>query len=467
MTEKNILLINPPYTESVYHRTFMGVGAIQSPTLALATISAPLLKEGYKVEIVDLDFQDVTILDLKDKVRKNKPEFVGITATTPVFPNLLELLKIVKEIDDNIKVVVGGVHTSTFPEEIILSQDIDIVVVGEADFAFLDIVKSDNLQNVKGIYFRQDGKTVKTPPRERIKNLDNLPFPAWQLYDISKYRSTRLIEKRSPGAFLETSRGCLFSCIYCNKNLFGSYFSVKSPQRVIEEIKYLQKTGFKEFHIVDDGFSNDIDRSKEICRRIIKNNIKIPWTLLNGIRVDKIDEELAYLLKKSSCYQVAFGVESGNQSILDKCGKGVKLEAARRAIKLSRKAGLEILCFFMLGLPGETIETMEDTINFARSLDIDLAKFAITMPYPGSPLYRMWDREGYITSKDWSLYLNHNNIEKVYNHPNLEWTDIRKYYRKAYIKFYLRLSFIVKRFFRSITNGDIFYDIAYFLNTKW
>lgn len=426
MKKNKIVLINPPYTNSVYDCTFMGVGAIQNPTLALATIAAPLLQEGYKVEIIDLDFSGSSVNDLKNRIKQASPQYVGITATTPVFPNLIELAKVVKEVDSDIRVVAGGVHATTFPDETVLNPYIDIVVIGEADYTFLDIVKSKNINNVEGICFKDNGNVKKTFPRNRIGNLDDIPFPAWGLYDINKYKSTRIIERNSPGALLETSRGCVFGCIYCNKNLFGSYHSYKSPLRVIEEIKYLKKIGFKEFHVVDDGFSDNMDRSKEICRLIIESNIKFPWTLLNGIRVDRIDDELALLLKRAGCYQVAFGVESGNQIVLDKIGKQIKLDDVRKAVKISRKAGLEIMCFFMFGLPNETEKTMQDTIDFAKSLDIDLAKFAITIPYPGSPLYNLWDREGCITSKDWKLYLNHNNIEKVYNHPDLEWEQIKK-----------------------------------------
>jgi radical SAM superfamily enzyme YgiQ (UPF0313 family) len=207
-------------------------------------------------------------------------------------------------------------------------------------------------------------------------------------------------------------------------------------------------------------------RAKEICREIITRKLKLSWSLYNGIRVDKIDKELLELLKKSGCYRISIGVESGNQQILNNIHKGTRIEDIKKVFKLAKEVGIETLGFFMIGLPGETEETMQDTINFALKLKT-LPKLSILMPLPGTPIFEEWDKKGYILSKHWPDYIFHL-PHKVYKHPNLDWETINKYYNLFYRKTMLSPGFIWRRLIRGIKNGDLFYDAYYFLKTlKW
>lgn len=242
-------------------------------------------------------------------------------------------------------------------------------------------------------------------------------------------------------------------------------FRAKSAKRVVDEMENMLKIGFKEIHIWEDGFSTDLGRAKEICRLIIERNLHFPWNIVNGIRVDRLDEELLCLLKKSGCYRLSIGIESGNEKVLASLGKSITLDQVRQAAKLIKKSGIECLGFFMVGLPQDTEETMQDTINFAKELNLDLAKAGIMMPLPGTPAFNDWDEKGLILSKDWSKYSFHETTSPVYQHPNLTYKTIRQYYDKFYRELYLSPKFILKRFWRGLKTGDIFWDIYYFFKT--
>ena len=464
---KRILLINPSSMKSVYLETNVKVATLLQPVLSLPSIAAVLLHENHDVRIFDLELHDNSMEKLKELINIFKPDFVGITGTTPLYKQIIEISRFVKDIDKNIKVIIGGVHATVKPNEFLSKETIDIVVVGEGDFTIMDIVSEKNLKDIKGIIYKKGGKIIKNPRRELIKDLDKLPFPAWHLIDVKKYVSSYLSARKNPCGPLETSRGCVFGCTYCNKHIFGRTFRVKAVKRVVDEMEHMVKAGFKEIHIQDDGFSTDMKRAKNICDEIVRRDINIPWSLFNGIRVDRIDEELAKKLKKAGCYQAALGIESGNQDVLDAVHKGIKLEQIRKAVKILKAEGIEIFGFFMLGLPGETEKSMQDTIDFAKELDLDIVKFDVTIPYPGTELFEEWDKKGLIKTYEWSKYLCHKQDIQIYEHPNLKWDVIQKYYKKSFRDYYLRPKFMVKRFFRGIKRGELLKDIKSFLQTKW
>jgi radical SAM superfamily enzyme YgiQ (UPF0313 family) len=225
--------------------------------------------------------------------------------------------------------------------------------------------------------------------------------------------------------------------------------------------------GFKEIHISDDCFNTDMERAKEICRLIIKAGLKFPWSTISGIRVDKVDKELLSLMRKAGCYRVVFGLESGDERILKNINKGITLAQAAFAVKTAKEAGLEVLGYLMIGLPGETEESMRKTIDFALTLDLDIAKMAITVPLPSTPLYNEWLKEGFIKEAAWSKF-NLNTIPvELYDHPTLAWDKIEREYKRFYRAFYLRPSYILKRFIYSVKNRRLISNLRHFINTNW
>jgi radical SAM superfamily enzyme YgiQ (UPF0313 family) len=217
--------------------------------------------------------------------------------------------------------------------------------------------------------------------------------------------------------------------------------------------------GFREIHLADDLFTADLPRVKRICLAIIRSGLDISWYPRAGIRVDHVDRELFELMKRAGVWSVPFGIESGNENILQRIGKGITPDQVRKAVELAKSVGLTTEGYFMIGHPDETEKTIQETIRFSVSLGLDYAKFTINTPLPGTPLFEEWDRAGVIKTKDWSKYNFHTPPKELYDHPNLDWTVIDHYYRLAMRTFYFRPSFLVRRGFASLFGGELFSDL--------
>ena len=461
-----VLLVLPSYA-FMYNGTLVKIGAIYVPNLSLSTIAGALVKEGVDVHILDLNRK--TEKDFIILLNKFNPDFVGFTFTTPLAEETLRLAKIAKKIKPEAVIICGGPHPSVMPLQVLSSGAIDVVCIGESDYTVLDIVRGKPYEDIKGIAFvrRDDKSYCETGPGGAITELDGLTFPAWNLFNISEYRTTRLFSRRDPVGFIETSRGCPYGCIYCNKKIFGKSFRAKSIKRVVDEMEYMLTCGFREIHLADDCFSFDIERAKGICEEIMKRGLKFSWATTNGIRVDRIDDELMRLMKRAGCYCVSFGIESGDDAILALAHKGQTCSQARNAITHAKSAGLEVIGFFMFALPGETEVTMQKTINFAKELDLDMAKVSIAIPFPGTQYFEELKKHGSIKETDWSKYNCYFPAREIYQHPSVSWDTVDIYFKRFYREFYLRPKFISKRFIKGFLNGGFISDINDFLRTKW
>jgi anaerobic magnesium-protoporphyrin IX monomethyl ester cyclase len=395
------------------------------------------------------------------------PDYVGITFVTPLIKEAKRISDIVKKINEKIIIVGGGPHCSSFPESSIKEASLDIGVIGEGDFVINEIVSGKDLQQIKGIVYKKDNAIVINERDNFIKDLDSLPFPAYSLYEKEKYKVPPAIARKNPVAWVETSRGCVFGCTYCNKSCFGKTFRIKSPERVVEEFIKIKNLGFKEIHLTDDGFTTNIKRAKKICDLLITAKVNIGWSTITGIRVDRVDSELLLKMRQAGCYRVYFGIESGNQKILNNIKKGITLEQVKKAVEVAKKAKLEVAGYFMVGLPGDTEETMQDTTNFAKHLDLDLAKVSITIPLPATELFNELDKKGLIKTHDWEKYKFYSTPSTIYDHQNLSWPTIEKYYSKFYREIYLSPKFIFKRIKQSIVNKTLIDDFKMFIQMKW
>jgi len=461
-----ILFIHPPSRRRVYLNTNVKVGSPDYPDLTLATLAGHL-KGKHVSKALDMelfpDYQDKLIQTLN----LFKPDVVVSSSKSADFKVMIEIIKIVKRIDKNIQTVVGGVHITTNPDVVRPIEEIDIAAVGEGDYILPLILNETLLKNIQGIIYRENGVIVENEKRKEFLNINKLPFPNWEMFDISVYKNSRLSSRKNPVGLIETSRGCAYQCNYCNKLTFGSRHRFKEPKRVVEELEYLLRIGFKEVHIVDDSFTQNIDNAKKVCEEILRKNLNVSWSLINGVRVDFVDEEFFHLAKRAGCWQIAFGIESGDQKVLDRIKKKITLEKISKAIHLAKKSKLDTFGFFMLGLSGETRESMENTIKFAKSLPLDMAKFNITIPYPGTPYYYELKRKGLILSENYEDYIVHQTEKPIFKHENLDWDEIKEYYYKAFREYYLNVNYIFRRFKRSLFMGDLFYDLKYFLASKW
>lgn len=445
---KKALLINLSVWET-YKSSKLKIGLPVIPPLNIATLAGSLAKENIDVMVVDLNVQN--LIELRGTLKNFQPDYVGISVMTPSYNQLKPVIKEVRELT-NAKVILGGPHISTYPEQTLKEIDTDTIVIGEGDILLPYIINN----NLECTIFRQ----------KEFLNLDEIPFPKWDVFKLNRYKAPKVVCRRRPVAPMETSRGCPFQCTYCNKNIFGCSFRPKSAERVVDEIEYNLKQGFKELHIIDDGFSTDITRAKKICDLIIKSKLDFTWNIRSGMRADRCDEELLEKMKKAGCYRISFGVESGSQEILNLVKKGIKIETIKKTIKMAKKVGFETLAFFMLGIPGETEETMKQTIRFAKELDPYIVKPSIFKPMPGTPLFDEIKEKGLIKINDWSKY-SFDNAEPVFDHPTLKWETIQKYYDKFYREFYFRPGYITKRLIHDIRHRTIFTTIGTFFKIEW
>jgi anaerobic magnesium-protoporphyrin IX monomethyl ester cyclase len=449
-----VLLINP----NVKRKLGKSMRASPSlPPMGIAYISAVLRENGHEPLILDMNALNLQRSDLMKYIRENNPDIVGFSVTCPAIFKVFEMAESIKMKFPNIKIVLGGPHPTSLPLESMGRKPIDFVVLGEGEQTMLELVKElggkQRFSRINGLVYRKNNKIIVNKERKRMQHLDELPFPAFDLLPLDKYLSGN--SKNKKFTTILTSRGCPGRCIYCNKMIFGDSCNMRSAENIIDEIEFMKKKyGYTEFHIVDDLFTNNKQRVIDFCNLLIKKGLNIKWKCGNGIRVGTVDLSLLKLMKKSGCYSLSYGIESGNQKILNNIRKGQTLEQCRNAVKWTKQAGIDCVGFFMLGNLGENEETMQQTIDFAIELDVDIAQFMIMTPYPKTPIREIIEREGKIFESNWENY-GQLAGKAVFEHGDLTREMMEKMYSRAYRKFYRRPGYILKRILRRRTLNEM------------
>jgi len=461
-----VLLVNPSYLRT-YGSNQAGIANPVYPILSLACLAGIAKADGHQAKIVDFSYRAYDPESLKQTILDFRPDVLGITATTPLVNQLKDISMLAKSISAGILTIGGGSHPSSLPVVTMQESALDMVVFGEGDLTFREILAGMPAATINGVAWRDGDRIVQNAPRMPIPNLDDLPMPAWELYPIDEYRDriTRIIARYPPISTVEFSRGCVFTCDFCgSKQTMAKGYRKKSPERCAEELEVLHALGYREALLTDDIFSSDNNWAVAVCEAIKRRGVKMAWTCTNGIRVDSANAALFRAMKGSGCYRVHFGFETGNDRVLKAFGKGgrASLEQGRIAVAEARAAGLETWGMFMIGLSADDEASMDDTISYARSLDVDVKKLGITVPFPGTPMFRELHEQGRIRSYDWDDYNVYNEASAVFDHPRLSWDVIRAYYRKAYLSIYYRSpGYIVRRLLRSLKTGDFLLDIYY------
>jgi len=458
------LLVTPPSAIRVYRESRIRAAVAPRPYVSLAMLAAAVLESGHDARILDLQASARPLDELRDAMAAYRPDYLGLTCTTPLFGEARELALFARRRFPDTVILAGGAHPSIMPEAVVRGSEVDIAVFGEGERTLVEIVGGAALPGIDGIAYDDGGTIRSNAPREPVEELDTLPLPAWHLLNVDLYQNPKFMARRNPVGTIESSRGCVYGCVYCNKKTFGRRFRTKSVSRVVDEFTHLAASGFGEVHVWEDMFSTDLQRAKDICDEIVRRRLDICWQIDCGVRVDSVDEELFDKLRDAGCYKVAFGYESGNQQILDRMKKGITLEDSIRATEMAKRAGLETIGFFMLGLPGETEQTMQETIDFAIRLDPDYAKTTLLTLYPGTEIYEEWKAEGRILSEDWDRYNDHT-PSRVYEHPTLDWETLDRYYNLFYRRFYLRPGYIARRLRSSLRKGELLSDAWVALKT--
>ncbi len=390
-----VLLINP----------FYPISETPSPPLGLAYLGAALQQAGIQVKILDYVVYPYRRDTLASVLKSFKPHIAGATAVSMTFDHAREVLKNVKTIDPHVLTVMGGPHVTfcarrtleTFPE-------LDVVVLGEGEETFVDLInaveRAHHLDTVNGITYRIGSQINTTAKRKLIQNLDSLPLPARHLLPLGRYRTLGL------PISITTSRGCPYKCIFCvGRKMVGAKVRYHSADRVAAELQYLANLKFHQINIADDLFTADQNHCFAVCEEILKRNLEINWT--SFARVDTISEKLLSRMKAAGCTAVSFGIESANPAILNTIRKGITVQQIRNAVRICRRVGISPYASFILGLPGETPETIKETTDFAANLQQEgLAYgFHILAPFPGTEVREQSDRLGIrILTDDWSRY---------------------------------------------------------------
>ncbi len=392
----SVLLLNPPTHQEARPSI---------PPLGLAYIAAVLREHAHDVDIVDLDLERNRLKDIAGILRTLKPKIVGIGALTLQVENLYAIARIIKGISKSITVVTGGPHPSALPEKTLREAmgNIDIAVVGEGEYTFLDIVNAKELNEIPGIVYRKNDVIWSTRPRKPITDLDSLPLPARDLLPMERYRGWGPL-KHLPTTHLISSRGCPFDCIFCSEEaIFGKTYRKRSPEKIVEEIQHLiEKYQVKEISFYDDLFTLHKKQVLSICDEIKARKIGVYWKTLS--RVDTVDLEMLKAMKEAGCWLISYGFESGSQEILDAIHKRQTVEDCLRAAYLTRKAGIQIYGFFMIGNLGETEDTVCQTIRLARKIRAEYNQFTIVRPDPGSHLYNRYKQEIEAADIPWREY---------------------------------------------------------------
>lgn len=434
-----LLLINPPYDIERYMGNLGNVGWVIPPA-GLLSIASYLEKNGVKVKIYDAQVEERPLIS---EIRKFKPDIIGITCVTSLFYSMKETAKKIKENFD-IPVVVGGVHPTVLPEETLKDRNIDFVIRGEGHITTLELLKAlrtKRFSRIKGISYRRNGKIVHNQDRPLIKNLDDIPYPAYHLIDFEKYRTSPDLDFGSRSITVYSSIGCPYNCTFCaNPVLTKRCYRQRSVNNLMGEIDMLIKKYRINFLMIgDNDFTVNRKWTMDFCREYIKRGYNsIPWE--TSVRADQLDEELLSMMKKAGCKLLSLGLESGVQRILDIMNKRVTVAQLERGVKLVKDSGIIVRGSFILGMPTETREESLETIRFSRKLPLDQVRFAIATPFPGTELFEMAKNEG-MKVDDWtkfSLMVGYTDYDPVYVPKGRTAKELKELQRKANLGFFLR-----------------------------
>jgi len=439
--------------------------------MGLGYLAGSIRAAGYPVQLYDGEVEDEPLADL---LAREHFDVVGISSPTPLIYEAWKAAETAKA--HGAVTILGGPHLTLMPQESMERPEVDLVVRGEAEDTIIEILHALEAdpgrpmdgpagprlfthpawRDILGLSYRNEaGEVVHNPNRPLRKDLDNLPWPAYDLFKIERYTNLQpLTDGLDPHArayTLLTSRGCPYQCIYCSKPITGHTWRPRQPAEVVKEWAYLvRELGATEIGVTDDVWNLDVERAKEICRLLIREKLNhVPWITIHGMRAPQTDLELFQLMKAAGCKRVGFGVESGSQRVLDFIKKKQTIEEVRQAFANARAAGLETMGFFIFGLPTETEETMDETIQLALELDPDLGNFMIAAPYPGTELYEMVRTQGRLLTNDWGDFAIHDEKAR-FEIGEVTAELVERKWHEAYWRFYLRPS----RIWRRLKNPD-------------
>ena len=450
-----VLLINP------YISTEITAGRYQRflapmPPISLAYIAAALHEAGHEVLVYD-DYTRGGDRDALNRfIREKAPQAVGLTCVTPTATRTLDIAAHIKQEHPGIQLLMGNIHASVYHEDILKKKLADVIVLGEGEDTVVDLARAmeagDDLHDVPGIAFRDNGGVTATPPRPYRQDLDELPFPAWDLFPVERYRLFNFAVVKEPGTLILGSRGCPYNCNFCSLKIMGRKRRKRSTTNIADEFQWLhEKFGYRQAGFIDPIFPFSKEEGLSFSEELIRRGLHKKMVWITETRVDHVDEEVLRAMQGAGLRRIMYGFEAGGQEGIDSINKNFKIDQARNAVAMTKRAGVQIIGFFMLGVPGDTVKSIDRTIDFSISLGIDFAKFTIFSPFPGTRVYEDMKASGEIPPEDdYESFTNYPTLDRppVFLPEAVSNRDIVRLQRKAFLKFYVRPSQIFNHLFR-------------------
>ncbi|NQT22410.1 MAG: cobalamin B12-binding domain-containing protein [Candidatus Omnitrophica bacterium] len=414
---------------------------VVTPPLGLMYLASYMRqKYDHEIKILDMRLDYLKPAEAINEFVKFRPDIVGISNFTQESGTLHRLAKNIKEQNKRCQIIVGGPHATSCTDDVLKNPNIDCAVLGEGEETFSELVETilegDSISKVRGIAFKRNGIRHTTPPRENIPDLDNLPFPAWDLIDIKKYFKHWRFNNMKPGPYMAimTSRGCPYGCIFCH-NMLGKKFRARSPENVFSEIKALyERYSIRDFEIIDDSFNLDKERAIKICDLIISSGLKIKLSFPNGVRGDLMDEELILKLRQAGTFLITYAPETGSARLQKTIKKNMDLDKLQEVIRKTSKAGIFTHGYFMIGFPTETKKDLDDTHEFLLQTRLNTAQFFIANPFPDTELYKLAVRMGKNTNIEFDSFTY---VNPGFNLSGMNNEELFKTKRRLFMAFYL------------------------------
>lgn len=449
----NVLLINPP-AENLIRESLLTVvedcTGVYPPLglLYVATYAESL--PGCRLRVLDCQAEHVSYKELTSIVQSFAPDVVGIQAMTFTMIDVLKVAETVKFVAPSAIVVVGGPHPTIYPRETVNLAPVDAVVYGEGEFVFRAILEKirEPLDNIPSVMTKESAKRTDLDVSLRyIPDLNALKMPSWHLLNLSRYYSPMARSRRV--TTMMSSRGCPCRCTFCDRPQMGKIFRKRSAQNVFEEMSYcVKELGIGEIIFYDDTFSIDQARVLELCDILEHENLKVQWDI--RARIDTMTPEIIRRLKRAGCVRIHYGVESGSVRIQKAIKKNLNLDQVKDVFLVTHKEGIETLGYFMIGLPSETLEDVNMSLDLLVNLKMDFANITVFTPYPGTEIYKQALADGVYKEDYWGEFARNPTPGFMPKFWNENFSDVQLWelLRLAYKRFYRRPGYILDRAFR-------------------
>lgn len=434
-----------------------GRGKLQRmlPPLGILSLASYLEQHGLEVHIVDLHAEEISPDDFKEILKNLKPKFVGITVLSAHLTPANYVASLAKQVVSDCKVIVGGVHAESEPEQMLKNPFIDAVCRGDGEEVLLEFVNGVKYSDIKGLSFRNEfdnSKVIHNSPREVEMNLDKYPFPAYHLIDFDNYFPPVASYKDLPAMNVLMTRGCPGKCTFCNSA--NTVLRGRSVRKMVDMIKNLRYTyGIRQIYFYDDTFTSNPKIVSDFCKLMIEEKVDVKWICY--ARGDMFREPIAELMSKAGCHQILIGIETGSEALMKDIGKPIKKHLYQKVVDIAHKYNIEVRASFIVGHVMETVETMNETLQFAMDIDVDFFQVNIMTPYPGTQLFREAKLKNLIIHEDYERYGQNEVVLKL---QNITSEDVVKFEKASFHKFFFRPKIILRQLLR-LTNLNHIKDL--------